>query len=337
MSCDDGPLGVGNNENLLHLSGTTILYSLIGEDSIENRVYNSNTDKKLFANNSIRSNVRISPDKKTIAYVKNASLHPWFGYYTKGTPTVTISTDMGVTEKKLLSADSSSAFFLDWIEDDVLAVSSVEDGSPYLTILDTNGKILKRRRTSSVYRMCMLPDNKHLVAYMYKGFGVLDVLSYSFNEYIPGGEFSSFQTPFFIDSTFVMNCDDNGYKLLEFNLKNNSFEKWGIRTPNIRLVYANTNYKIFYNYVDNKVNLFKNGSQIKSVALTNYGCDSGLSLVNDNVFYFVGKVRGSNDEGMLGKVDFTSGKITKLTNHGINKFITDYVIYKREIGKWNTQ
>jgi len=34
-----------------------------------------------------------------IVYVKNASIHSWDGYYTDGIPAVTISADMGKTEK----------------------------------------------------------------------------------------------------------------------------------------------------------------------------------------------------------------------------------------------
>lgn len=327
-SCDDNPVAPTQVDNIFDMNGSTIIYSLIGENSITNRVYNSNSDKAFFGDNSIRSNVRISSDKKNIAYVKNASLHPWFGYYTDGIPTVVVSTDMGETEKELLSADSTSAFFIDWISNDKIAISSVENGSPYLTIVNISGEVIERKSTSGVYKMHMLPDGKHLVAYNYKEFGVLDVSTYEFQIYNPDSELSTWQAPFFTDTTFIFNSYDNdGRRLIEFNLNNNSFEKFSIRTPNVTMVYADATNWVYYNNVDNKLELFKNGSQINSVKLNGYGCDVGLSLVNGNEFYFIGESRTVDDEGLIVKVDFSANKATKLTNHGENKFIMDSKFY----------
>ncbi|MEN8194848.1 MAG: hypothetical protein ABFS12_18650 [Bacteroidota bacterium] len=327
-SCGDNPVGPTQVDNLLEMNGPTIIYSLVSESSIGNRIYNSETDKALFDDNSIRSNVRISSDKKSIAYVKNASLHPWSGYYTDGIPTVTISTDMGETEKELLNSDSLSAYFIDWIRNNKIAVSSVESGSPYLTIIDTNGEVLERKSTSNVYKMYMLPDGKHLVAYNYKEFGVLDVSTYDFQVYDPDAELSTWQTPFFTDSTFIFNSyDDEGYRLIEFDLSNNSFEKLSVKTPNVRLVYADATNWVYYNNLENKLNLFQNGSQISSVILSGYGCDVGLSLVNENEFYFIGESRTVDDEGIIVKVDFNKNNVTKLTNHGEDKFIVDSKFY----------
>lgn len=327
-SCDDNPVGPTQVDNIFDMNGPTIIYSLIGENSMTNRINNSNSDKTLFNVNSIRSNVRISSDKKNIAYVKNASLHPWYGYYTDGIPTVTISSDVGKTEKELLSADSTSAFFIAWISNDKIAISSIENGSPYLTIVNTNGEVLERKGVSNVYKMHMLPDGEHLVAYNYEEFAILDVSSYDLQIYNPDCELSTLQTPFFTDSTLIFNCYINdGYCFLEFNMSNNSYNILSIKTPNVRMVYADASNCVYYNYLENKLNLFQNGSQISSITLNGYGCDVGLSLVNENEFYFVGESRTVDDEGLIVKVDFSANKATKLTNHGEDKFIVDSKFY----------
>ena len=325
-SCDNNPVEANQNNSLLQINGPTIIYSLIGENQIENRVYNSKSDKLLFDDNYIRANVRISPDKKNIVYVKNATLHPWFGYYSDGIPTVTVSNDMGKTEKELLHSDSSSAFFVDWISSEEIAISSVESGSPYLTIVNIDGDVLLRKKAANVYKMYMLPDGEHLVAYNSKEFAVLNVSSYDFQTYNPSGELSTWQTPLFTDSTFILSSyENNGYRLIEFNLSNNSFKKISIKTPYVRLIFADKTYWVYYNYVENKFELFRNGSQISSLVLDGYVCDAGLSLINENVLYFVGSA--GNDESVLIKVDFNSGKVEKLTNHSQNNFIVDYVFY----------
>ena len=327
-ACDNNPVAPKDDNNLSQMSGPTIIYSLIGEHSAKNRVYNSNSDKLLFDENHIRSNIRISPDTKSIIYVKNASLHPWFGYYTEGIPTVVVSTDMGKTETELLSADSTSAFFIDWISNNKIAISSVENGSTYLTIVNIAGEVIERKNTSGVYKMCMLSDGKHLVAYNFEEFGVLDVTTYEFQIYNPNSELSAWQAPFFTDSTFIFNSYDNGgSRIIEFNLKDNSFEKYSIKTPNTILVYADAINSVYYNNEENKLKLFKYGSQIYSVKLNGYGCDAGLSLLDGNEFYFVGESRTVDDEGLIVKVDFGANKATKLTNHGENKFIMDSKFY----------
>lgn len=327
-SCEDNPVGPNHDVNLLKLTGPTIIYTLVSDNFITNRVYNSGADKAIFEDDYLSSNIRISPENKYIAYVKNASIHPWYGYYTDGIPTVTVTTDMGKTEKKLLRADSSGAFFIDWISDDKIAVSSKEAGSFYLTIINSVGDILERKEVTNLYQMYMLPDGKHLVAYNIKNFGVLDVSTYDFQIYNPGGEISTWQTPFYTDSKFIFSSYRNeGYRLIEFDLSNNFIKILSLPSSNDRLVYADANNRVYYNISEKSLNLFHNGSQISSVILSGYRCSAGLSLDNENDFYFIGESSTVDDEGVLVKVDFSAKKITRLTNHGEDKFIVDAKFY----------
>jgi len=326
--CDKNPVAPKSENSLQRLNGPTVIYGLVSDNLLENRIYTANSDRRLFSDNTIYSNIRMSPDKKNTAYVKNSTLHPWFGYYSNGIPTVTISNNINNNEKELMRSDSSDVLLIEWISEKNIAISSKEDSLFYLSIINSDGDTIKRMKVTQLYKLYMLPDGQHLVAYNNKEFGVLNTLSYDFQQFSPGGDLSTWQLPFYTGASFILNTFDNGYHYIEFYLVNNSYRKIAIKTPDTRLVFANANYCVYYNFSDRKkFTLFKDGVQISSLFIDAYVCEAGLALTEQKDFYFAGESTQIADEGVIVKVNFDTNQISKLTNHGENHFIIDCIFY----------
>lgn len=332
-SCGKNPDESNSEVDLSILNGPTIIYDLVGDNFFENRINNSNSDRVFLSDDYSRFNVRISPDKQRIAYVKNLVFYP-FGIQNNGVPSVNISNNMGKTENVLMTYDSLSVYFIDWISNNRLAVSSREGSLHYITIINIEGEVLFREQVESFYLIYMLPDEQHLVTYNYVQFGILDVLTYDFQEFNPCEEIDDFHLeetdsfiflPFYAGSSFIFNLDSDEY--LECNLNDYSYKIYPLLNANERLLYANSTYHIYYNYSDEQLKLYEENELISTADINRYVCEIGLYLTEGNELYLIGESKEIDDEGVIIKVNFDSNHLTKLTNHGEDKFISNFMYY----------
>ncbi len=326
ISCSESTVVPVPDDLLTQLNGSVTLYSLISNNEIQNRIIYSDRDKQLFDDNFIRANIRISPDRKHFAYVKHSSLHPWFGYYTEGVPTITISDDLSGNETELMSSDLKTVYFIDWISENKIAVASNEDSLNSITVLDLNGNILFRSEVSGLYQLSMLPDNKHLVMYASTQFAVMDIDDYSIKEYPSDKWLTTYSAPFYTDSSFVITASGNFY--VEFHLSDNSINNGQFPEPDGQTIYLNADYRVTYNFEEEKqLKLFEGDVLLKAISVNKYACGRGLFLTGENELYILAQAFNIDDEHVMIKVNFNSGKVSRLTNHGEDHFMIDIVFY----------
>ena len=88
----------------------------------------------------------------------------------------------------------------------------------------------------------------------------------------------------------------------------------------------------FHIYYDNKLDkplkIYNSCTLIDSFAIDGYTCKTGLFFSEERELYFIGEAKNVDYESPIVKVDFDTDQISKLTNHGEDKYINDLAFYE---------
>ena len=309
-------------------SGPTFIYTLFDENNGENviKLYinNQNNSSLLSPDNELRSFARISPDGTKIAYIKNQSLHPWFGIVKKGTTALCFTRDMGKTEIILLNDESINYGSLDWINETQIALSVYMDPEYYFQIINIAGVVLYEKKLDSVFKLYVLPNSNYVYLCNNYKFCIFNIATSEYREYPVNENIATYRPPIVVNHELIIKLVDNTY--LKYDLDTHSYETFLTLDYNNILIMMNSNEKVFLQQgKESKLVLYQNDEMQKTIAMSNYKCDVGLYLSEDHILYFVGEV--GDDEGGFFKADFNESRITKLTNHDEKNFIVDFAFY----------
>ncbi len=329
LACEKNPTSP-DLINTSQLDGIAIYYTILyetenGGSATQLYLYNNGESNPLFDDDVFRSMICASPNGQTIAYLKNALLHPWFGYVQTDNPVISISDDCGKSTREIFT-DSSSIVALNWLDNNTIIVSKYKDNKTLFTILDTQGNVQIERESPHLFYYYALNEKSRLFYYNIYEFGVYDIATDTWNTISAESEISSWQPPFYLDNTLILKLQNGGH--ISYNLTDNTYSYHNNSDADRQLLYQNSNNAIYTN-ADNYKNfsLYQNDTFVSTVDRGEYRYALSLFMTDDNAFYYQGSV--GNDEGAFFKMDFDQKTVTKLTNHGINRFILNcsYHIY----------
>ncbi|MBN2411224.1 hypothetical protein JXQ31_05980 [candidate division KSB1 bacterium] len=306
----------------------TFIYTLFYENNEKNvfKLYinNQNNSSILFPDNEIRSFARISPDGKKIVYIKNQSLHPWYGIVKEGTPALCFTQDMGKTEIVLLNDESINYGSINWINGTQIALSVYKNSEYYFQIINITGVVLLEKKLDSLFKVYVIPNSNYVYLCNNNKFSIINISTSEYREYPVNENIAIYSPPIVVNHKIIIMLMDNTY--LKYDLDTHSYETFLTLDYENRLIMMNSNEKVFLQHGEaSKLVLYQNDEMQKSITMSTYKCDAGLYLSEDYILYFVGEV--GDDEGGFFKADFNTGYITKLTNHDENNFLVDFAFY----------
>jgi hypothetical protein len=310
MSCENNPAA----SKFKKIEEDCLLYYLWGENIHENRIYSLTEGDRFFTSGDLYF-LRINENRSKLAYLKEPESK-------ENEQTEIFVADLnGKGEKKVYSG--GIPYDVEWIGNSELALSVKEEEKFFILFTGIDQKEIREKiPVTDQMKLCLLPDKRHLTAYNETDILILDIESGEIKFNYQAEEVAYYQKPFYAESAGTFYLYDY---YLKVNLNDYSCEKFSLEEEE-RLIFWNDQYKILYNYEDNKeLRLLEGDQQISSAQLFAYHPETGFYITENREFYCIAEI--GDDESCILKVDFNDGSITKLTNHGEDNIIVDFRYY----------